>query len=98
MKSFFLIVIFFCFSTTFSQEKIIVQLIDSTYNQAAPTFQINKDQDLKKEVISRLQQKGFINPKLNDSRIRNDTLLYKADLGRQFSYLQFKIESDQLAF
>ena len=95
MKSFFAIVLFFCFLTTFGQERIVVRIIDSTENQLVPTFQIKKNQDLKKEVISRLQQKGFINLKLNDSRIENDTLLYKADLGQQFSYLQFKIKSNQ---
>ena len=98
MKSFFLIVLFCCFSTTFSQEKIVVRLIDSTLNQPEPTFQIKKNQELKKDVINRLQQKGFINPKLGDYRIKNDTLLYEADLGQRFSYLQLKIAADQSKF
>ena len=95
MKFFFLIVLFLCFSNALSQEKIVVRLINSTYDQPEQILKLKKDRDLKKEIIARLHQKGFINPKLNDSSIKNDTLLYNADLGRQFSYLQLKMPSDR---
>ena len=98
MRAFLLIQMLCCLTVAYSQQKAVIKVVDTSQQQRFKQFfHVSKDKDIKKQVIRRIQESGFISPKLKPSGMKGDTIFYKGELGSRFPYLQLTIASDQLA-
>jgi len=93
MRSLFILIILFYNILVAGQEKRVVRVIDTSEVQQEMVLHIAPGKDVEKALLHKINRKGFINPSLGESRMKEDTLSYKAKLGKQYSYLRLGTSS-----
>ena len=93
MRSLFILIILFYNILVAGQEKRVVRVIDTSEVQQEMVLHIAPGKDVEKALLHKINRKGFINPSLGESRMKEDTLSYKAKLVKQYSYLRLGTSS-----
>ena len=93
MRSLFILIILLYSILVAGQEKRVVRLIDTSEVQQEMILHIAQGKDVEKALKHKLHRKGFINPSLGEFKMKEDTLTYKVNLGKQYSYLRLGTSS-----